>query len=138
MDEIAIAEGLAESGETVLSPTAWGQVKDMVIEGSPLKKNLAFHRLAALDTRLHTYPSVKQAALDCARIEKEKQPAGFTHSELKDISSRFIPRAILKHLQSGNNTSINEMRSVTIIFARIGGVDLSLIHISEPTRPRLI
>jgi len=130
MEQIAIAEPLAGSGETVVSPQAWAEVDYTAVAGVPLTNcPPGFQRLVALDTRKHTYPTVKQAASDCIRLDEKRRQiqmqADLPHNVLLRMGERFIPRAVLKHLSSGNNSSINEMRSVTVIFAQIGGVDVS-------------
>jgi class 3 adenylate cyclase len=125
MEQIAIAEPLASSGEAVLSPQTWNEVSYTAVEGDPLTEGPSgYHRLVAFDTHQHTYPTVKQAAVECSRAEAERLEALEDRILLKQ-SERFIPRAVLKHLRSGNSSSVNEMRSVTIIFVQIGGVDVS-------------
>jgi len=127
MEQIAIAEPLAGSGETVLSPQCWDEIRYTVVEGRVISDPDAppgFHVLGALDTSLHTYPTVKQAAMDCTRIENLSKES-IADADLLKLGERFIPRAVLKHLRSGNSSSINEMRSVTIIFSQIAGVDVS-------------
>eukprot|EP00928_Gymnodinium_smaydae_P024615 TRINITY_DN1986_c0_g1_i1.p1 TRINITY_DN1986_c0_g1~~TRINITY_DN1986_c0_g1_i1.p1 ORF type:complete len:2362 (-),score=606.06 TRINITY_DN1986_c0_g1_i1:70-7155(-) len=124
LEQISIAEPLASSGETVLSPQTWMEVEQFVIEGAPLDTGPpGFHRLCALDTLQHTYPTIKQAALDCTRVESARMKQLDDRALLR-LSDRFIPRCVIKHLHSGNYTSINEIRSVTIVFVQIGGVDV--------------
>lgn len=125
MEQTAVAEPLAGSGETVLSPQAWEKVQHTVVAGVPLTEGPpGFRRLKALDTTKHTYPTVKKAARECAKRQGLVCPE-FGEGAIVRLSERFIPRAIMRHLRSGNNSSINEMRSVTIIFASINGVDVS-------------
>lgn len=125
MEQIAIAEPLAGSGETVLSPQAWTEVEYTVVEGEPLREGPSgYRRLLKFDTLKHSYPTVKQAALECGRTDSARAETVEDKVLLRQ-SEQFIPRAVLKHLQSGNSSSINEMRSVTIIFVQIGGVDVS-------------
>jgi class 3 adenylate cyclase/ankyrin repeat protein len=132
MEQIAIAEPLAGSGETVLSPDTWKEVVHTVVEGERLTADGSegYHRLAAFDTEQHTYPTVKQAALECTRIEASRM-AVVEDAVMLRQSARFIPRAVLQPLRSGNSTSVNEMRSVTIIFVQIGGVDVSTVEGSK-------
>ena len=44
MEQISIAEPLASSGETVLSPQAWEHVVDIVVEGEPIAEQPTFKR----------------------------------------------------------------------------------------------
>eukprot|EP00928_Gymnodinium_smaydae_P037159 TRINITY_DN25834_c0_g1_i1.p1 TRINITY_DN25834_c0_g1~~TRINITY_DN25834_c0_g1_i1.p1 ORF type:complete len:2072 (-),score=304.76 TRINITY_DN25834_c0_g1_i1:130-5685(-) len=62
--------------------------------------------------------------MECSRIHVSRTRA-LDDSALLRLSENFIPRAVLKHMRSGNSSYINEMRSVTIVFAQIQGVDVS-------------
>eukprot|EP00928_Gymnodinium_smaydae_P014524 TRINITY_DN1533_c0_g1_i4.p1 TRINITY_DN1533_c0_g1~~TRINITY_DN1533_c0_g1_i4.p1 ORF type:complete len:1571 (+),score=182.77 TRINITY_DN1533_c0_g1_i4:112-4824(+) len=128
MEQITIAEPLAGSGETVLSPQTWREIHWTVQEGEPLTEGPpGFHRLRGLDTDQHTYPTIKAAAIECTRIQESRKTA-LEDSALLALSERFIPRAVLKNMRSGNSSHINEMRSVTIVFVQIQGVDVSTDH----------
>ena len=137
MEQIAVAEPLAGSGETVLSPETWQHVSFTALEGKPIDGAPSFHRLLALDTSLHTYPTVKQAAIECTERERERQPC-LGEEDLLALSGRFIPGAVLSRLSSGHSQSINEIRSVSIIFASIAGVDVSTQEGSETAQALML
>eukprot|EP00397_Hematodinium_sp_SG-2012_P000395 GEMP01000395.1.p1 GENE.GEMP01000395.1~~GEMP01000395.1.p1 ORF type:complete len:2128 (+),score=348.42 GEMP01000395.1:152-6535(+) len=123
LEQISIAEPLAVSGETVLSPEAWMHVEKYVIEGAPILERPEFHRLWGLDNTKHTFPTVKNAAQQTAPapiILREYE----VHTFLA-LCRRFIPHPVMANLECGTFANMNEMRSVTIIFVQVQGVDVS-------------
>jgi len=120
LEQISIAEPLASNGETVLSPQAWKYVQDTVIEGEPLKTHSDFHRLERMDETKHTFPTIKNSALEAdARCEYK-----FSLGEL-DVLRRYIPAAVFKQIEGGTLDYVNEMRNISVIFIQVAGVDVS-------------
>jgi len=125
LEQIAIAEPLAASGETVLSPQCWTHVADTVIEGPPIPDNPQYHRLQALNVKKHTYPTIKQAAQQSTTINRNVSLCDEELERRLAASVRFIPQSLLKQFRTGSLKGINEMRSVSIGFVQVRGVDVS-------------
>jgi len=120
LEQISIAEPLATNGETVLSPQAWEHVSHTVIEGKTVESRPEFHRLERMDETKHTFPTIKNSALEADnRIEYQ-----FNLSEL-DVLRRYIPSAVFKQIEGGTLTYVNEMRNISVIFVQVCGVDVS-------------
>eukprot|EP00397_Hematodinium_sp_SG-2012_P000338 GEMP01000338.1.p1 GENE.GEMP01000338.1~~GEMP01000338.1.p1 ORF type:complete len:2269 (+),score=428.96 GEMP01000338.1:104-6910(+) len=126
LEQIAIAEPLAGSGETVLSPSVWEIVDPYFSRGEPLGPDAppGFARLGDIRKTWHTYPSIKRAAENAQEYNAAKQAEKDPKSEerLFERSKRFVPRAVLQHFLSGAGSNVNEMRRVSIIFVQINGI----------------
>jgi len=151
LEQISIAEPLASSGETVLSPQCWEAVDKYFTRGEPLPDDTpaGFARLGDIKKPDHSYPCLKNAASQNRYIYTESMKKGVKPSEIEEIlhsqatveteaeeqarldvyrdqlferSKRFVPRAVLQQLEAGTVGNVNEMRNVTIIFVQIQGV----------------
>mmetsp|Transcript_103034 Transcript_103034/g.204506 ORF Transcript_103034/g.204506 Transcript_103034/m.204506 type:complete len:1108 (-) Transcript_103034:330-3653(-) len=121
LQQVSIAEPLAQNGEICLSPEAWDHVSNCVIEDTSRKLDvLGFRLLLRLDERQYTFPTIKFSAMENDR-RHEKQ---FRLSEL-DVIRRYIPSPVFKQIQGGTLTYVNEMRQISTIFISGSGVDAS-------------
>jgi class 3 adenylate cyclase len=120
LEQISVAEPLAKNGETVLSPQAWSYVSNCVIEGAPIPENPSYHQLARMDETKYTFPTIKNAAMEADDREEYK----FGLGQL-DVLRRYIPSAVFKQIQGGTLTYVNEMRSISVIFIQVQGVEVS-------------
>jgi len=125
LEQIAVAEPLAGSGETVLSPECWCHVASTVVEGPRIEERPEYHRLQALDVTRHTYPTIKQAAQQSSRSRYSGELDNDELERRLHASMRFMPQCVVKQFWTGSLRGINEMRTVSIIFVQIGGVDVS-------------
>lgn len=109
--EMGLAEELAQPGNVVLSPAAWGLIRDFCqgdeIEGSHV-------RLDAIARELPPRPALI------------KPPTGEHHSALR----RYIPGAILSRLDAGQGDWLAELRPVTVLFVNLSDLD--------PARPEAL
>jgi len=119
IEQISIAEPLAKTGETCLSPQAWDLVKDCVIEGNPLEDRPDYHLLLKLNESKYTFPTVKHAAME----NDTRREYQFRLAEL-NVIRRFIPSAVFKQIECGTLTYVNEMRNVSTIFINGPALDV--------------
>jgi len=96
-----------------------------VIEGPPIPDNPQYHRLQALNVKKHTYPTIKQAAQQSTTINRNVSLCDEELERRLAASVRFIPQSLLKQFRTGSLKGINEMRSVSIGFVQVRGVDVS-------------
>lgn len=108
--QISIAEPLAHSGETVASPEAVAVVQDILMTGLEIESHPTFKRVIGLKQRL-PLPSPKPRVM----VTKDKIP----------MVKRFIPPAVFRRLLEGNRAHIEEMRTVSVIFLCVKGLDVS-------------
>jgi len=120
LEQISIAEPLAQNGNTCLSSEAWQHVRDCVIEGPVLEDRPDYHLLQRLDDFKFTFPMIKHTALE-TDIRYSQQ---FRLSEL-NIIRRFIPAPVFKQIEGGTLFYANEMRHVSTMFISVSGVDVS-------------
>eukprot|EP00933_Yihiella_yeosuensis_P001502 TRINITY_DN10247_c0_g1_i1.p1 TRINITY_DN10247_c0_g1~~TRINITY_DN10247_c0_g1_i1.p1 ORF type:complete len:1054 (+),score=233.58 TRINITY_DN10247_c0_g1_i1:70-3231(+) len=119
LEQISIAEPLANNGETCLSPQAWKYVKDCVVEGAPLRERPEFHLLLRMDESKYTFPTIKHTA-----IENDNRMAYQFKEEHLPTIRRYIPSAVFKQIECGTLTYVNEMRNVSVIFICGSGLDV--------------
>eukprot|EP00933_Yihiella_yeosuensis_P044593 TRINITY_DN39859_c0_g1_i1.p1 TRINITY_DN39859_c0_g1~~TRINITY_DN39859_c0_g1_i1.p1 ORF type:complete len:1096 (-),score=175.69 TRINITY_DN39859_c0_g1_i1:61-3348(-) len=119
--QISIAEPLAKNGETCLSPQAWEQVADSVIENTSRQLDEPdFHLVGRLDEAKFTFPTIKFAAME---RDKRKEKS-FQLPEL-DIIRRYVPSSVFKNIETGTLPYVNEMRMISTVFISGSGVDVS-------------
>lgn len=122
LEQISVAEPLAKTGETCLSPQAWDFISDCVIEGPPIDENPDYHLLLRMDESKYTFPTIKHAAIENDnRLEKR-----FRLPELQVIR-RYIPSAVFKQIECGTLTYVNEMRNISTIFVNGTGPNLDVM-----------
>ena len=109
MEQIAIAEPMAKSGETVLSPEAWCTAAKY-FDGTLAASNCMFFKLGPARTPLHHPGPLKPQMPD--------------HDQLV-LSKRYIPRAAYDRLRE-NLGFIDEMRTVTVCFLSVQGLRLGI------------
>eukprot|EP00051_Salpingoeca_urceolata_P007099 m.94209 g.94209 ORF g.94209 m.94209 type:complete len:1161 (+) comp15115_c3_seq1:1094-4576(+) len=124
MSQIAIAEPLASSGETFLSPEAWDLIADVTVGtavpelisrgelDASYAKHAGFVRLDALASKLKVKPETPAPALPVT-------------PRVCDLLKRYIPNAVLPRLASGQDGHLAEMRDVSVIFVKISGISLA-------------
>lgn len=119
LEQIKVAEPLAQIGQTCLSPQAWEYVKDCVIEGRPLESRPEYHLLLRMDESKYTFPTIKHAAME----NDNRADNRFRLQEL-NVIRKFIPSAVFKQIECGTLTYVNEMRNITSIFINGAGLDV--------------
>eukprot|EP00820_Chromera_velia_P016442 Cvel_26024.t1-p1 / transcript=Cvel_26024.t1 / gene=Cvel_26024 / organism=Chromera_velia_CCMP2878 / gene_product=Adenylate cyclase type 10, putative / transcript_product=Adenylate cyclase type 10, putative / location=Cvel_scaffold3031:619-7739(-) / protein_length=677 / sequence_SO=supercontig / SO=protein_coding / is_pseudo=false len=112
LGQVSIAEPLASSGETVVSPEVYEYAKDFFVEGNAVPSpHEAFKQLKDVSKRL---PEPKQ--------DKNRW---IMEGEDVKLLKRYIPLAIYGRLKAGYELFIEEMRTVSVIFCCVQGVDVS-------------
>ncbi|KAF7459232.1 putative adenylate cyclase [Cryptosporidium felis] len=121
-EEIAIAEPLAKSGETVISPSVYsilGKYVDVEsCEGNPDFKKL----IRLILPRPPPPPPLASIHID---------------DEDVDLLRRYIPPPVYRCLSSGYNVFLNEVRRLTCIFISVKGLDIST-HYGSRTAHQLM
>ncbi|OII72137.1 uncharacterized protein cubi_01470 [Cryptosporidium ubiquitum] len=121
-EEIAIAEPLAKSGETVISPSVYSILAKHVsvesCEGNPDFKKLN----SILLPRPPPPPPLASIHI---------------HDEDVDLLRRYIPPPVYRCLSSGYNVFLNEVRRLTCIFVSVKGLDIST-HYGSKTAHQLM
>lgn len=132
MRQIAIAEPLAEPGETVLSPEAWQVIIDVVDSISVLQ--LQADAEEAGIKRHAEVPTIAQASyvrVDALHIAVDPPAAVVTPAPARlttrhiPLLRRYIPAAVQPKLHAGHSGHLAELRQVSVLFARYTGVDLA-------------
>lgn len=126
LEQAALAEKLADACETVFSPQAWLHVAQTAREGEALPQP-DFHRFIGFNTRMHTYPMVRHAALqshppDDAFCITSLIRAGTVRRCLA-LLLNFLPDSVLRHAWAGTLINVNELRTLSIAFVNVKGVD---------------
>mmetsp|Transcript_7189 Transcript_7189/g.20209 ORF Transcript_7189/g.20209 Transcript_7189/m.20209 type:complete len:1055 (+) Transcript_7189:96-3260(+) len=119
IEQISIAEPLAELGETCVSPQAWELVNQCVIEGRQLEPNREYHILLRMDESKYTFPTIKYAT----QLYDTREQQGFRLSEL-NVTRRYIPSAVFKQIECDTLQYVNELRKVSVIFISGSGLDV--------------
>ncbi|KAL3128595.1 hypothetical protein CHM_4g3100 [Cryptosporidium hominis] len=121
-EEIAIAEPLAKSGETVISPSVFSILgKHVSVE--PCEGNPDFKKLNSL-LLPRPPPPPPLASIHI-------------HDEDVDLLRRYIPPPVYRCLSSGYNVFLNEVRRLTCIFVSVKGLDIST-HYGSKTAHQLM
>ncbi|KAH7647561.1 hypothetical protein FG379_000644 [Cryptosporidium bovis] len=109
-EEIAIAEPLAKSGETVISPSVF-KILGKCAKVESCETNPEFKRLISLLLPRPPPPP----------------PLASIHIEDEDVNllRRYIPPPVYRCLSSGYNVFLNEVRRLTCIFISVRGLDIS-------------
>ena len=132
ISQIAVAEPLAVSGETVMSPEVWEHV-NVYIDGLPLSDLEDEKRQAKMTLSDHRYVIVGVVKQSC--IKKGAEPwTDNIHNQntLIDFMKRYIPAAVHKELEAGNDTrSLAEIRVVSLVFLQINGVNLQAMQTAD-------
>eukprot|EP00054_Salpingoeca_dolichothecata_P023737 m.159329 g.159329 ORF g.159329 m.159329 type:complete len:1404 (+) comp24791_c0_seq2:67-4278(+) len=119
--QIAIAEPLAKSKETVLSPEAYRHVQH-VIDGTSVSelirlgkrpKSKAKHGDFMLINRVNTVVSVPPSP-----------PLPPISEKVASLMRRYIPNAILKKLDSHQKDHLSDILDVAVIFVNVQGLEL--------------
>eukprot|EP01053_Blabericola_migrator_P010733 Blabericola_migrator_1__10732@NODE_613_length_7277_cov_58_358391_g446_i0_p1_GENE_NODE_613_length_7277_cov_58_358391_g446_i0NODE_613_length_7277_cov_58_358391_g446_i0_p1_ORF_typecomplete_len1379_score196_59Guanylate_cyc/PF00211_20/2_3e20Guanylate_cyc/PF00211_20/5_6e23_NODE_613_length_7277_cov_58_358391_g446_i01464138 len=112
IEEISIAEPLASSGETVLSPSvieALGGASQAAFE--VIEDSGSYAKMIRLKgERVSAPPPLEKIVLAETDVE---------------LLRRFIPPAIFKRLTAGYNVFTNEIRQLSVVFVSIRGLDVS-------------
>eukprot|EP01071_Lankesteria_metandrocarpae_P003319 Lankesteria_metandrocarpae@DN2890_c0_g1_i1.p1 len=113
MQQISVAEPLAASGETVISPDAMDAIS---------LKHLDLQFVAAEDGtpygKVHALVGIKvPPPPPLEKIDVEARSV--------DLIQRFIPPAIFKRLTAGYNVFVNELRQISVVFVGVNGLDVS-------------
>lgn len=122
MAEIALAEPLAKSGETVVSQRVWSLIEP---QGFTATSIADLGRGDGLST-----------AGGCRRIDLSTSPLPLRalpppparHPKHVDFLRRYIPRACHEALDRGLDEYISEVKTVSIVFINIQGVKLAEDH----------
>lgn len=125
LKQIAHGEALAGTSETVMSPECWSHVV-AAVESDEIGGTGGYRRLKNLITSRHTYPTIKEAALQSAKTRAIRPPAD--HEEIQrqlDTLSRFVPRAVMNQFWRSSLHGLNQMRTVSVLFIHVKGVDPS-------------
>ncbi|KAH8739018.1 SgcA [Cryptosporidium ryanae] len=109
-EEIAIAEPLAKSGETVISPSVY-KILGRCANVESCEANPEFKRLINLLLPRPPPPP----------------PLASIHIEDEDVNllRRYIPPPVYRCLSSGYNVFLNEVRRLTCVFISVRGLDIS-------------
>jgi class 3 adenylate cyclase/tetratricopeptide (TPR) repeat protein len=101
--QIGAAAGLARPGEVVLSPAARALVPDALVERVPDGDGWRLRRLSSPPSS--------------ASRRRPEPPA-----RVADAARAYVPAAVLLRLDAGQTNWIAELRRITTVFIRIGGV----------------
>jgi len=110
--ELGIANGLAQAGEIIITPSAWRLIRNDSI-ADPVEFEL------------------KDAIAQGGRLKELNKPSSILSSNQKiDIPDSaenslraYIPGAIINRLSAGQSSWIAELRRVTILFINLPGID---------------
>lgn len=121
-EEIAVAEPLAKSGETVISPSVYS-ILGKHASVDPCEGNPEFKRLNSLLLPRPPPPP----------------PLASIHIQDEDVDllRRYIPPPVYRCLSSGYNVFLNEVRRLTCIFVSVKGLDIST-HYGSKTAHQLM
>ncbi|KAJ1608969.1 hypothetical protein OIY81_2040 [Cryptosporidium canis] len=121
-EEIAVAEPLAKSGETVISPSVHA-ILGKHVSVDPCERNPDFKKLNSLLLPRPPPPP----------------PLASIHIQDEDVDllRRYIPPPVYRCLSSGYNVFLNEVRRLTCIFVSVKGLDIST-HYGSKTAHQLM
>eukprot|EP00049_Salpingoeca_infusionum_P025916 m.22608 g.22608 ORF g.22608 m.22608 type:complete len:1508 (+) comp8402_c0_seq1:777-5300(+) len=130
MSEIAIAEPLAEPGETVMSSTCLQFLGPQEAKVTQIKE---LEMIAAKMNRKRKAKKYEPITHDrfvrLDEINTPLAPTGFPPSKLTTkhikLLRRYIPAAIQPNLRAGHSGHLAEMRTVSVLFAQYEGINLS-------------
>lgn len=120
LTQIGIAEPLAESGETVASPEAWGLISKY-FTGSELAQQAGFMRI---DTKVD--------GLDLMDASSSVVD-GYT-LDIVDEVKQFLPRAVRDRIALGQDGRLAEMLNVSVVFVNVKGIDLHAADEADSAR----
>jgi class 3 adenylate cyclase len=119
LQQIALAEPMAEPGETVLSPEAFLLVQDMA-EGQLRQMDdggeKRFLKLSGFKPQAELAPPYN-VTLDGDGFDFQMK-----HVQLLQ---RYIPAAVHTNLMEGQGAQIAEIRMVTVVFIKLHGIDIN-------------
>eukprot|EP01047_Picozoa_sp_COSAG01_P005965 COSAG01_NODE_211_length_21847_cov_17.992781_8_plen_1325_part_00 len=121
--QIASAEPAAGNGETVISSEGWELIKDHA-EGNPAKDNNWLVTGIKADSKLTDEALGTDGGVHAEILALSKEEANLVASEIKQV----VPGGVRNVLSEFTPTSIprmSEFRLVTMLFARIQGLDYS-------------
>eukprot|EP00400_MALV-I_sp_L67-5_P000434 gene434-248_t len=153
LEQIAYAEPLAQSGETVLSPNAWQLIADCFIEGPPIQSiphlpqdvssamsELSRKRIGpsapsmghcdvesshGLSRRRRNDAGFKRMHGLSSTINKITLTAPTITAESLSLMRRYIPKAVWDRLIAGHEKFIEEMRTASVVFMCVENLDVS-------------
>lgn len=131
LSQVAVAETLVRRGSTCLSPQSWSHVHDCVTEGERLEDQPDFHLLIGIQKSRYTCPTIKKAS----QMYDTREKLTFKSSDF-NIARRFIPSFVYKQIENGTLQNVNEMRTVTVIFASGAGFDV--MSVDGPQRAQAL
>lgn len=128
--EIAIAEPLAEPGETVMAPLTYELVKDQVNVTS-LEELSKLHqaRFACLPEEHKSFVRVESLRDASGPLLQDDDRKKITYENLSSNFRFYIPAAIHTRLTAGQTGHLAEMRDVSVVFVHI---HLSAKTVSDP------
>jgi len=113
--DAADAQLAAEAGEVVLSPAAWGLVRDLAVapdSGAPHRENEPVRVTAVReDLSASPYSGPAQPFNVEGRVSEERFHSAF---------ESYVARAVVDRLQSGQEDWIAEFRNLTMLFVNLG------------------
>ena len=121
LEQIAHACHYAEIYETVLSPQAWKLVAETVIEGPVVVQDPGYKRLGGLVNSRHTYATIRFAS----QSRDERQSSYAMKLSEMGLAKRYIPSAVYKQMENGTLEYVNDIRTVTVFFICVAGVDVA-------------
>ena len=118
MGQMAVAEPLAEPGETVVSPEAWPFVAP-IARGTPVSDLL--HSCATPDQ--NGYMRIDWLSPDLPP-PPPLPPVKLRHRDIP-LLRRYIPAAVQPKLKAGHDGHLAEMRSVSVLFVKCESLNIS-------------
>jgi class 3 adenylate cyclase len=128
INQATIAEPMAQNGETVVSPQAWEEIKNYAFgEEVDPAYHPGFMKLLKMNTKHVTYPTVRHAALEAIRVSRGNvNMLSHHYQQLRLLASkRYMPPHVYRQMVRGTMSYVCEMRTFSILFLQIDGVDVS-------------
>lgn len=135
MGQIAIAEPLAEPGETVLSPEAWALVADHArgTRVQDLVHVCTKEKAHCAEASKHRHRYAKPEEYNYVRIDwledglPPPPPLPPPRLRQRDIAvlRRYIPAAVQPKLKAGHDGHLAELRDVSVLFVKCEGLNIS-------------
>eukprot|EP00929_Paragymnodinium_shiwhaense_P049582 TRINITY_DN25001_c0_g1_i2.p1 TRINITY_DN25001_c0_g1~~TRINITY_DN25001_c0_g1_i2.p1 ORF type:complete len:5372 (+),score=1274.22 TRINITY_DN25001_c0_g1_i2:529-16116(+) len=131
LSEVAIAEPLAKTGETVISPS----VQDALRNGTTADHPGGFELASVL--KPNSPPGYRRLLSGGIVYPRTSIDAASTSAVDANIYRRYIPQAILERLQASSELEA-EMRRIAVIFLSISGLDAGLCQSDAMKTQRII
>lgn len=125
MTQIGLAEPLASSGETVLSPEAFHYIKEDCGICSAVEKNPAFWKVDGLKSAVQFEVAEWMIKHDSSKYvevaSRSLNDPSFVH-----LLARYVPRPVFTKLRDPTGgKDVNEMRNLVVMFIKVRDLGLA-------------